>query len=316
METFDGKRAKILVVDDIAINVELQKAYLAVADYEVIEAQNGEEALQKVKDEKPDLILLDVMMPKMNGYEVCKILKNNPETQFIPIIMVTALAEVEDKVRGIEAGADDFISRPFNKIELMARVKSLLRIKFLQDQLHQHMRELTETRERLQQLAITDGLTGLFNYRYFKEQFVHEINRTERHDLCISLVMMDIDFFKYYNDHNGHLAGDEVLKQIAEVLRSNVRKIDVAARYGGEEFALILPETDKKSAIIVAEKIRKLIENCHIPCEEKQPNGKLTISMGVSSFPDDNRTVEGLIKIADTRLYKAKQAGRNLVIAE
>ncbi|MCD6165728.1 PleD family two-component system response regulator [bacterium] len=316
MEIPTKKEAKILVVDDIAINLELQKAYLTTAGYEVIEAKSGQEALQKVRDEKPDLILLDVMMPKMSGYEVCKILKNDPETQFIPIIMVTALTSVEDKIRGIEAGADDFISRPFNKTELMARVKSLLRIKFLQDQLHQRMQELSEARERLQQLAITDGLTGLFNYRYFREQLEHEINRAERHNLDVSLVMMDIDFFKYYNDRNGHLAGDEVLKHIANILCSNVRKIDIAARYGGEEFALILPETDKNSAVIVAEKIRKLIEDDPIPHEERQPNGKLTISMGVSNFPDDSRTAKGLIEIADRRLYNAKQAGRNVVIAE
>ncbi|RKY86466.1 diguanylate cyclase response regulator [candidate division KSB1 bacterium] len=316
MEIPTKKEAKILVVDDIAINLELQKAYLTAAGYEVIEAKSGQEALQKVRDEKPDLILLDVMMPKMSGYEVCKILKNDPETQFIPIIMVTALTSVEDKIRGIEAGADDFISRPFNKTELMARVKSLLRIKFLQDQLHQRMQELSEARERLQQLAITDGLTGLFNYRYFREQLEHEINRAERHNLNVSLVMMDIDFFKYYNDRNGHLAGDEVLKHIANILCSNVRKIDIAARYGGEEFALILPETDKNSAVIVAEKIRKLIEDDPIPHEERQPNGKLTISMGVSNFPDDSRTAKGLIEIADRRLYNAKQAGRNVVIAE
>ncbi|RKY77588.1 diguanylate cyclase response regulator [candidate division KSB1 bacterium] len=316
MEIPTKKEAKILVVDDIAINLELQKAYLTAAGYKVIEAKSGQEALQKVRDEKPDLILLDVMMPKMSGYEVCKILKNDPETQFIPIIMVTALTSVEDKIRGIEAGADDFISRPFNKTELMARVKSLLRIKFLQDQLHQRMQELSEARERLQQLAITDGLTGLFNYRYFREQLEHEINRAERHNLDVSLVMMDIDFFKYYNDRNGHLAGDEVLKHIANILCSNVRKIDIAARYGGEEFALILPETDKNSAVIVAEKIRKLIEDDPIPHEERQPNGKLTISMGVSNFPDDSRTAKGLIEIADRRLYNAKQAGRNVVIAE
>ena len=316
MEIPTKKEAKILVVDDIAINLELQKAYLTAAGYKVIEAKSGQEALQKVRDEKPDLILLDVMMPKMSGYEVCKILKNDPETQFIPIVMVTALTSVEDKIRGIEAGADDFISRPFNKTELMARVKSLLRIKFLQDQLHQRMQELSEARERLQQLAITDGLTGLFNYRYFREQLEHEINRAERHNLNVSLVMMDIDFFKYYNDRNGHLAGDEVLKHIANILCSNVRKIDIAARYGGEEFALILPETDKNSAVIVAEKIRKLIEDDPIPHEERQPNGKLTISMGVSNFPDDSRTAKGLIEIADRRLYNAKQAGRNVVIAE
>jgi len=309
-------KAKILVVDDIPVNVELQKAYLTSAGYEVVVALDGEEALEKVLSERPDLILLDVMMPKLNGFEVCRILKNHRETQFIPIIMVTALKEVEDKVRGIEAGADDFISKPFNKMELMARVKSLLRIKFLHDELQKRMAELEEARDQLRQLAITDGLTGLYNYRYFKEQWNQEIIRAQRHSLSLSLIMIDIDHFKLYNDTHGHLAGDEVLRAIGHLIRSNIRKIDIPARYGGEEFAVILPETAKAPATFVAEKLRKLVEECPIPHEEKQPGGKLTISLGVSTFPDDGQSPEQLIDVADQRLYKAKQNGRNRVVFE
>ncbi len=314
MELFTDRQPKILVVDDISLNVELLRTYLKSSGYAVYEAYDGEEALDMVVKNEPDLILLDIMMPKINGFEVCKRLKSDLKTQFIPIVMVTALQSIEDKVQGIEAGADDFITKPFNKTELLARVKSLLRIKFLHDELEKKIKQLDEAQKRSQQLAITDGLTGLFNYRYFKEQLAHEINRASRHTLTLSLIMIDIDYFKFYNDTNGHPAGDKVLKQIAKVILNNVRKIDIAARYGGEEFVVILPETSPESAKIVTEKIRKLVEEEKILHEKKQPNGGLTISLGLASYPNDTDNGEKLISIADQRLYKAKQGGRNIVV--
>ncbi len=315
MKNESGKRPKILLVDDIIINLELQKVYLQDSGYDVIIAMDGEEALQKVYDEKPDLILLDVMMPKRNGFEVCRILKNNQDTRFIPVIMVTALKDVEDKINGIEAGADDFISKPFNKTELMARVRSLLRIKFLHDELENRMEQLDEARKRFQQLAITDGLTELFNYRYFRSQLEHEVARAKRYNLDLSLVMVDIDFFKNYNDTNGHPAGDIVLKKIARAVQENIRKIDIPCRYGGEEFILILPDTGKQAAVVVAEKMRKLVEQMPFKNQEAQPNKRLTISMGVATFSEDGETAEELIQQVDKNLYAAKQSGRNRVVA-
>ncbi|GBE27218.1 response regulator PleD [bacterium BMS3Bbin03] len=315
MKNESGKRPKILLVDDIIINLELQKVYLQDSGYDVIIAMDGEEALQKVYDEKPDLILLDVMMPKRNGFEVCRILKNNQDTRFIPVIMVTALKDVEDKINGIEAGADDFISKPFNKTELMARVRSLLRIKFLHDELENKMEQLDEARKRFQQLAITDGLTELFNYRYFRSQLEHEVARAKRYNLDLSLVMVDIDFFKNYNDTNGHPAGDIVLKKIARAVQENIRKIDIPCRYGGEEFILILPDTGKQAAVVVAEKMRKLVEQMPFKNQEAQPNKRLTISMGVATFSEDGETAEELIQQVDKNLYAAKQSGRNRVVA-
>ena len=309
------KQPKILLVDDIAINLELQKAYLQGSGYDVVLAMDGEEALQKVYEEKPDLVLLDIMMPKKNGYEVCRLLKNDPETRFIPVIMVTALKDIEDKIKGIEAGADDFISKPFNKTELMARVRSLLRIKFLHDELENKMEQLDEARKELQQLAITDGLTGLFNYRYFRSQLDHELERARRHHLELSLIMLDIDFFKNYNDSNGHPAGDIVLKEIADAVQENIRKIDIPCRYGGEEFILILPDTGKTAAVVVAEKIRGLIERMAFKNQEKQPNGQLTISIGVATFPEDGETSNKLVEKVDENLYRAKQTGRNKVVS-
>jgi len=310
------ERSRILVVDDIPLNRKLEKTYLESVGYQVVLANDGVAALQRVDEETPDLILLDVMMPKMNGFQVCQRLKHTENTRFIPIIMVTALNEIEDKVKGIEAGADDFISKPFNKLELLARVKSLLRIKHLHDELELKIAELEIAQSRLLQLAITDGLTGLYNYRYFKEQLSQEIIRSQRHNTKVSITMIDIDFFKNYNDNHGHPAGDLVLKTIADLLRNNIRKIDVAARYGGEEFALVLAETDKPAAGFVANKIKSLVENQKFDYEATQPNGKLTISMGVSTFPDDAATPDELVNVADQRLYRAKKAGRNRVVLE
>ena len=310
------EQSKILVVDDIPLNRKLQKTYLESVGYQVVLANDGLEALQRIEEESPDLILLDVMMPKMNGFQVCRRVKSIENTRFIPIIMVTALNEIEDKVKGVEAGADDFISKPFNKLELLARVKSLLRIKHLHDELELKVKELEIAQSKLIQLAITDGLTELYNYRYFKEQLTQEIIRAKRHNNNLSIAMIDIDYFKNYNDTHGHPAGDLVLKTIAELLRNNIRKIDIAARYGGEEFALILAETDKQAASFVANKIKNLIEKQKFDYEETQPNGKLTISMGIATFPEDAISLDALVKMADQRLYRAKKAGRNRVVLE
>ncbi len=310
------KKRTILVVDDVPVNIQLLTTYLSSVGYNVISAQDGEDALRKLRSENPDLVLLDVMMPKMNGFQVCEQIKSDENTSFVPVIMVTALNELEDKIRGMEAGADDFISKPFNKLELLARVKSLLRIKFLNEELKEKVNQLEMAKEKLRQLAITDGLTGLYNYRYFREQLQHELDRARRHDLNISLIMLDIDFFKHYNDTHGHPAGDVVLRTIGSLLRENIRKIDVAARYGGEEFAVILVETDKASARVAAEKIRRIAETYPFLYAEHQPEGRLTVSMGVATFPEDGDDFESLVSTADKRLYKAKQSGRNRVVLE
>ncbi len=313
---YNSKTKTILVVDDVPVNVHLLKTYLSAEGYNIISAKDGEEAIEQVRNNQVDLILLDVMMPKINGYEVCRIVKSNRQTEFIPVILVTALNELEDKVKGMEAGADDFITKPFNKLELLVRVRSLLRIKYLNDALNEKVIELQKAKEELRQLAITDGLTGLYNYRYFKEQLLQELNRARRHHSHVSLFMIDIDHFKHYNDQHGHPAGDQVLKTIARLLKENVRNIDLAARYGGEEFTLVLMETKKSDAKIVAEKIRKLIEEHSFNYEEFQPNGKITISAGVATFPEDGKDFDELVAVADQRLYRAKQAGRNRVCAD
>ncbi len=307
---------RILVVDDVPVNIQLLTTYLSSEGYIVVSARDGKEALDFVRDVRPDLVLLDVMMPKMNGFDVCKILKSDVNTKFIPVIMVTALNELQDKIKGMDSGADDFLSKPFNKLELLARVRSLLRIKYLHDELQEKVIELQKTKEELRQLAITDGLTGLYNYRYFKEHLQQEVTRALRHRLHVSLIMIDIDHFKHYNDTNGHPAGDVVLRNLGHLLKDNIRSIDVAARYGGEEFSLILIETNKDAARVVAEKVRRLVEKRSFEFEGKQPLGRITISTGVATFPDDGLDYDVLVTRADQRLYLAKQAGRNAIIAD
>jgi len=308
--------AKILVVDDIPVNIQLLQTHLNGAGYETVVARNGEEALKQVANASPDLVLLDVMMPKLDGFETCRILKSDQKTRYIPVIMVTALNEIEDKIKGIGAGADDFITKPFNKLELLARVKSLLRIKTLHDALQEKVRLLEQAKERLRELAVTDGLTGLNNYRCFKDYLLQELRRAERHQTEVSLIMVDIDYFKNYNDTHGHLAGDQVLRDIARLMHDNIRNIDFAARYGGEEFAIVLSGTPHDSARVVAEKLRLLVEKQPYPKQEMQPNGNLTVSMGVATFPQDGKTAEKLIECADKRLYRAKSEGRNRVVDE
>ncbi|MCA9731069.1 diguanylate cyclase [candidate division KSB1 bacterium] len=309
----NAKLGRILVVDDVPVNIQLLTTHLKAAGYEVIPARDGEEALVLVQESKPDLILLDVMMPKINGFEVCERIKSNSATEYIPVIMVTALNDIEHKIRGEEAGADDFISKPFNKMELLIRVRSLLRIKLLHDQLSEKIAELALAKERLRRLAITDGLTRLYNHRHFKEVLMLELDRAKRHNQSISVVMIDIDHFKCYNDTHGHQAGDVLLQQISRLYAENIRKIDLAARYGGEEFVLVLIETDKEAATIAANKIRSIVEHFPFENEETQPNGKITISMGVATFPEDAVDFDGLVGVADRRLYMAKDNGRNQV---
>ena len=311
-----SNQKKILVVDDVPVNVQLLDTYLSAEGYEVIAASGGTEAIERAKEHLPDLILLDVMMPEMNGFDACRVLKSTIETKFIPVIMVTALNELADKIKGIDSGADEFLSKPFHKLELLARVRSLLRQKELHDELQEKVVELERAREDLKQLANTDGLTGLYNYRHFKEQLQQELTRATRYNLNVSLVIMDIDHFKHYNDRNGHPAGDAVLKKLSALLMTNVRSMDLAVRYGGEEFCLVLVETNKSAAGVAAEKIRKLIEDNSFEFEDSQPDGKLTISTGVATFPEDGTAFNELVEAADKRLYMAKQAGRNRVFAE
>jgi two-component system cell cycle response regulator len=451
--------ASVLIVDDLLPNVKLLEAKLTNEYYDVITARSGIEAI-KIAGESPiDIILLDVMMPEMDGFEACRRLKSNPLTAHIPVVMVTALTEVEDRIQGLEAGADDFLTKPINDMALFARIRSLVRVKIMLDELRLRdqtdsqlgminndnilLKEITQARilvvdddaiqakhiasklssitdstihlitdpsqaldkvtsesydlviistqlqgvdglrvcsqirshekvrhvpllmlveendtrtlikgfdlgvndylvtpiesnevlarvstqirrKRYQDalkssyrislnLALTDGLTGLYNRRYFDVHFKALVEQAVKNSKPLVLLMTDIDFFKQVNDIHGHIAGDEILKQIAERLSTHIRLTDLIARYGGEEFVIVMPNTDLLTAQQVAERLRMFIEKTPFIISSSGTQLSKTISIGLSLLkPEDS--LESLLQRADKGLYTAKENGRNIVI--
>jgi two-component system cell cycle response regulator len=450
--------ARVLVVDDILANVRLLEAKLSAEYFEVVTAMNGLDALDAIQRSKPDIILLDVMMPGIDGIEVCRRIKANPSTQHIPVIMVTALDQPEDRVRGLEAGADDFLTKPVNDISLFCRIKSLVRLKMLTDELRIRSTTtdtigmivksttdqdnrlgnilLVDTRENSQEriktalgakhrvdlvkdpsltvqaatsnpepyeliilsleqdkfdglrlvsqlrsveatrqtpililvdpdaqpmllraldmgvndylmrpvdreellarvntqvkrwryteelrrsvkasieLAITDSLTGLYNRRYLETHLTNLIEHFTNRGKSLSILAIDVDFFKPINDTYGHDAGDKVLQELAVRIKQHTRSIDLCCRTGGEEFVLVLPSTDIATAELIAERLRKSVANRPFSINEKQ-SIPATISIGLAELADVNDTLERLLKRADEALYAAKREGRNRVV--
>lgn len=448
--------ARVLVVDDILANVRLLEAKLAAEYFEVVTAMNGADALEAVQRTRPDIVLLDVMMPGIDGIEVCRRIKSNPATQHIPVVMVTALDQPEDRVRGLEAGADDFLTKPVNDVALFCRVKGLVRLKMLTDELrartgvdplglataepaaeqasgrilvvdnraapaerlrnllaprhevtlvadpqqafeafgaaqggfdlivvnldldgadglricsqlksvettrqtpililvdpedhqrllraldmgvndylirpidrqellarvatqvrrHRYTEQLRLTVRASMEMAVTDALTGLYNRRYLETQLVQLIEQSVDRGKILSLLTLDIDFFKSVNDTYGHDAGDRVLQEVAGRIRASVRSADLACRTGGEEFVVVLPGADIAVAEKVGERIRKAIAAKPFMLG---PGSHLTVtaSLGVSSLTSAQESVEDLLKRADRALYRAKREGRNRVI--
>jgi diguanylate cyclase (GGDEF)-like protein len=305
--------ARVLIVDDHEDNVELLRARLEAWGYAPECAGDGAEALRKIEESPPDLVLLDVMMPKIDGIEVARRVKGNPRLPFIPIIMQTALDATENKVEGLEAGADDYITKPIDFAELKARLTSMLRIKRLQEQLEDRERQLLEANERLRHMSQTDALTGLDNRRQLEERLQEMFEHARRLGESFSCVMCDLDRFKSVNDEHGHQAGDAVLKQFARILREEVREIDRAGRYGGEEFMLLLPGTVLDAGVTFAERVRKHVEGHTFTFEETQI--KRTASFGVSAWPHPRiSNCDALMRAADDALYVAKETGRNRVV--
>lgn len=451
--------ARILVVDDILANVRLLEAKLAAEYFEVVTAMNGVDALEAVQRSKPDIVLLDVMMPGIDGIEVCRRMKANPQTQHIPVIMVTALDQLEDRVRGLEAGADDFLTKPVNDVSLFCRIKSLVRLKMLSDELRarattgenmglpspseaaentspgdvvvvdsrmpfiervksavgskHHVRavqdpaaipafgdkdvaapeliivsldnedfdglricsqfkSLERTRqipllvivspedqqrlmraldmgvndylirpvdkqellarvntqvrrsryaERLRlnvqttiEMAVTDALTGLHNRRYMETHLSQLVEHSVNRGKPLSLLSIDVDFFKSVNDTYGHEVGDKVLQEIAHRLRECVRNVDMACRVGGEEFIVILPSTDKVIANKIAERIRKSVSGTGLDVGLPEGSLKVSVSVGVTTLDGPQDKVDEILRRADQALYKAKREGRNRVV--
>jgi two-component system, cell cycle response regulator len=452
--------ARVLVVDDILSNVKLLEAKLTAEYFEVVTAFNGSECLEKMESDAPDIVLLDVMMPGMDGFEVCRRIKTNPKTAHVPVVMVTALDQSSDRVAGLDAGADDFLTKPVDDAALFARVRSLVRLKMMTDELRMReetghsmglldpaasladsesssriliiedrpesaawlqsalesphraqrietfeeaivrvrgndcdlviislamrgfdglrlcsqLRSLPEGRnvpilvvvnegdrrklnqalemgvndyltrpidrneltarvrtqlrkkrysDRLRhnvqlslEMAITDQLTGLHNRRYMARHLDNLIASSKRTGRALSFVIMDIDFFKAVNDSHGHDIGDEVLREFASRIASNVRGIDLACRYGGEEFVVVMPDTDISFAYNIAERLRQQIEVNPIKVSRDPGQLAITISIGIAATEGPEDTSEALLHRADQALYSAKRNGRNQVVAD
>lgn len=309
----DERPARILVVDDHPDNVLLLRARLEARGYIVESAEDGQAALDRIYASPPDLVLLDVMMPRIDGIEVVRRIKRDRSLPFIPVILQTALDSTEHMVQGLDAGADDYISKPINFRELEARIRSLLRIQALQSELAERERELSEANDRLLRVSRTDSLTGVANRRYLEERLQEMWEHSQRLHEPFSVVMCDIDHFKRVNDDHGHQAGDVVLRQFADLLVAATREIDKVGRYGGEEFLLALPGTVLDAAVTFAERLR-----ADVAAHDFRFDGgtlRRTVSCGVAAWPHPRiRTLEALIKAADDALYVAKETGRNRVV--
>jgi two-component system, cell cycle response regulator len=307
------KKKRILVVDDHEDNIELLRARLEARGYEIHAASDGQAALDQVERVIPDLILLDVMMPKMDGMEVVRRLKADKNLPFIPVIMQTALDTTANKVEGLDAGADDYITKPINFAELEAKVNALLRIKALETELRDRKDEVEVLNDKLTRISLTDGLTEIDNRRCLETRLHEMWQHSVRLHEPLALIMCDIDKFKAVNDNYGHQAGDSVLKEVARLLKEEAREIDRVGRYGGEEFLLILPGTVLDAAVTFAERLREKVAG-HTFTYTGGTLGR-TISCGVAASPHPRvKDQEALLKAADDALYVAKERGRNRVV--
>ncbi len=297
------ERQKILVVDDERVNRKVLSELLS-EKYHIIVAKSGLQTLDRIrKNNDIDLILLDVMMPEMNGYDVIKHLKNDESTKDIPVIFITALNSTEEEERGLHLGASDYITKPFHPAIVKLRVENHLC--------------LVRQRKLLEKLVGCDGLTEIANRRSLDETLEKEWNSSSRNGLSLSLAMVDVDFFKPFNDNYGHARGDQVLKSVARVLSCEMRRpADFAARYGGEEFVLLFPNTDTDAAIERAEIIRTSIEDMNIPHEYSSVASCVTVSIGGATGIGSRSSQDSLLIAADTMLYKAKAQGRNRTLWE
>lgn len=295
----EDEKAKILIIDDVPANVKILIDTLQ-SEYMTFSATNGEDALKIASSSIPDLVLLDIMMPGMNGYEVCRRLKADPLLKDIPVIFITAMGDEENEKNGLELGAVDYIAKPFKPALVKLRVRNHLKSK--------------RQRDILARLNYIDPLTGIANRRAFDEYFHREWRRASRSSTTLSAILIDIDQFKLYNDNYGHIPGDDCLRNVAKAISGTLqRPADLAARYGGEEFVCLLPDTDSNGACLIAEKVRANVAALAIPHAHSSVAAHVTISAGVATIhPSQTAPAASLIEAADRMLYQAKQEGRNM----
>ncbi|MFM2060951.1 MAG: hypothetical protein RLZZ507_621 [Cyanobacteriota bacterium] len=313
MTLFKPEDCLILVVDDVKLNLQVIANILDKAGYEITLVSNGYQALERVQNARPDLILLDLMMPEINGLEVCEKIQSNPELADIPIIFISASQEQDHLLKAFEKGAVDYVTKPFHTAELLARVRMHLELKYSRQKLKKLLEEQNKLVKQLEKLANTDALTGVWNRRYLLMIAEQEIKRSQRYNLSFAVLLIDIDHFKKVNDTYGHNIGDEVIIFMTKIVLNHLRQVDCFGRFGGEEFVVLLPETDIDEGVIVAERIRENIHNQCITVEDQQVS--ITVSIGLASYSLGDQTIDAIIQRADQALYQAKNQGRNRVIA-
>ncbi len=289
---------KVLVVDDNKFSTKLLADILTDEGFIVFTADNGLAVQEMAHELKPDVILLDIMMPGMNGFEVCSLLKDTPDVKDIPVIMVSARTDGNDLKFALENGAFDYIKKPVDELELVARVQSAIRFKDQQDQ--------------WMECATKDGLTGIFNHSLLMELFEKELSRQRRNGGKIAFAMLDVDYFKLINDSYGHMAGDRILKEFSGILKQSVRQGDIIGRYGGEEFGVVISNLDRNGVLTLCERIRKKVEDSRFDVGSDSIG--ITASMGVFLLnANAGVTAAEMVKQADDALYRAKDKGRNRV---
>ncbi len=311
-----NEAATILVVDDDADTVATISTWLKGKGFRVITAATGAEALALAGEERPQVALLDVRLPDISGIEVARKLQAHERTSGIALVFVTGRQESRVRSECFEAGAEDFVTKPFDFIEVETRLRAVLRKKDLRDELQRANRALRQANKALKKLLITDEKTKLHNYRFFKERIVEEFKRASRYGNPLSCIMIDLDHFKEINDTLGHHIGDRVLEEFGRILTDQARETDLVVRYGGEEFIVLLPHTDARRAMTVAERIRRATSSRTFTADEAPL--KLTVSCGVATYPTNPeiRDEEDLVRTADEALYAAKHAGRNRTEAD
>lgn len=307
------RQKHILLIEDSPTQARYAGLLLEDAGYRVSVAPTGRLGVEKAESESPDLIMLDVVLPDLDGFDVCRRLRRRL-LHYVPIIMLTEQrTAIEDKVGGLGVGADDYLSKPYNEREMLARIASLLRIKQVIDELHGRLADEHQSYQALKRIALVDQLTGLYNRHYFSEVLTREFSLALRHGNPLACVMTDIDYFRDFNTCHGHLAGDWVLRNTAGLIREMLRHGDVIARYGGEEFVMVLPMTESHSAVELGERVRAAVAAAiwHHP---EFGALEITLSIGVAALPlPDVTDPQRLLACADQALYRAKNNGRNRV---
>jgi diguanylate cyclase (GGDEF)-like protein len=310
---------RVLVVDDESTIRSVISQVLADDGYEVHEAASAEEAIELFRKEPFPVVLTDIIMRKMSGLDLLgEVRLLDPETL---VIVMTSQASLDTATRALRNGAHDYLTKPFDDIAQISNVVKRAADKLsdiegkreMVDRLKRSAQELESLNTQLREIAVRDGLTGLFNHRHFRECLDAEVRHSERHNRTFSLVFMDVDHFKRFNDTHGHLQGDKVLKELGKLIRSGSRATTVAARYGGEEFVLMVRDADKEGARTYAEHMRSTVERHPFEGRDTQPGGRVTLSLGVATFPEDATDSVALIAAADRALYQAKRSGRNQI---